>query len=84
MADKNLEFMQQELAKMERDLVFYNLELKTKWNSHRRGLLLEQIRKMTEAKLNMIRRINDLLIRQTQNMERFLEEIKEKEKKDKA
>jgi hypothetical protein len=45
---------------------------------------LEQIRKTTKAKLNMIRRINDLLRRQTQNMERFLEEIKEKEKKDKA
>jgi len=32
----------------------------------------------------MIRRINDLLRRHTQNMERFLEEIKEKEKKVKA
>jgi hypothetical protein len=69
---------------MERDLLFYNLELKTEWNSLRRGLLLEQIRKTTEAKLNMIRKINDLLRKQTQNMERFLEEIKEKEKKDKA
>jgi len=29
MADNNLEFMQQEHAKMERDLIFYNLELKT-------------------------------------------------------
>ncbi len=69
---------------MERDLLFYNLELKTEWNSLRRGLLLEQIRKTTEAKLNMIRKINDLLRKKTQNMQRFLEEIKEKEKKDKA
>ena len=84
MADNNLEFMQQEHAKMERDLIFYNLELKTEQNSLCRGLLLEQIQKTTKAKLNMIRRINDLLSRQTQNMERFLEEIKEKEKKDKA
>ncbi len=39
---------------------------------------------MTKAKLNMIGKINDLLRKQTQNMERFLEKIKEKEKKDEA
>jgi hypothetical protein len=39
MADNNLELMQQELAKMERDLSFYNLLLKTAdCNSLCRGL----------------------------------------------
>ncbi len=39
MADNNLELMQQELAKMERDLIFYNLLLKTAdCNSLYRGL----------------------------------------------
>jgi hypothetical protein len=50
-----------------------------RWERRRR-----QIRKMTKAKLNMIGKINDLLRKQTQNMERFLEKIKEKEKKDEA
>jgi hypothetical protein len=45
---------------------------------------LEQIQKTTESKLNMIRKINDSLRKQTQNMERFLKEVKEQEKKDKA
>jgi hypothetical protein len=71
--EDNLEDLQRQLDKTERELVYFNLELNQERDSYRRHLLLEQIKLSSQEKLLLIRKIGELNHFYGNNLERALE-----------
>ena len=75
----NLEDLQRWLDK-KRDLVFSNREFNQERDSHRQSLLLEQIKRSSQEKLRLIRKIEELSHFYVNNLERALELAKQVKK----
>jgi len=76
----NLEDLQRQLDKTERDLVFFNQELNQERDSHRWSLLLEQIELSSQGKLRLNRKIEELSCFYVNNLERAFELTKQVKK----
>jgi len=79
-ASDDLENLEQQLARLNKDLIFFERELRTETNSFCWNLLVEHLRNTSQARLDLTRRIVALQTSYVENLERALCLIKEKRK----
>ena len=79
-ASDDLENLEQQLARLNKDLIFFERELRTETNSFRWNLLVEHLRNTSQARLDLTRIIVALQTSYVENLERALCLIKEKRK----